>query len=323
VIEWLDEQEERPLFLWVHYYDPHWPHEAPEDYRIFEADDALDRWLDERGIPRRVFRKKLGESEVARESHDGYDAELRYLDHNLEQLFKRLRQRARWPRTATLIVGDHGEALCQHGRTGHGWTWNEQVQAPMLLKLPGETPRRVPWTVSVVDGLPTLLGRLPVPELDAFLDQARGRDVLAPDFQATPVLSQDTGVRIEHPGAKVYHYALTSGRWKLIRIESKLGEEERGGRPGVRYRLYDRIADPFELADLSETMPDLVGDLDGRLSAILADQRRHGELLGGGRRREVRADDELIRKMTDLGYMDGLDDEDGGGEEPSSPADDG
>jgi len=321
VLEWLDEQEERPMFLWVHYYDPHWPYEAPEEYRIFEADDALDGWLEERRIPRRIFRKKAGKSEVSRESHNLYDAELRYLDHNLEQLFKRLRRRNRWTRTATLIVGDHGEALCQHGRTGHGWTWNEQVQAPMFLKIPGEKPRRVPWTVSVVDAIPTLLGRVRVPELDEFLEQARGRDVLAPSFKPAPILSQDTGVRIDHPGALVYHHALTGDRWKLIRIESKVPDEERGGRPGVRYRLFDRIADPHELIDLSAEMPELVQELDRQLEEMLESQRRHAELLGGGGRSARRADDELIDKLTGLGYMEGADeesdddpDEDPGGE---------
>ena len=318
-LEWLaEEPEDRPLFLWLHVYDPHWPYVAPEEFRRFDDDEGLDRWIEERGIPARVFRKKAAEQEDARESHNLYDAELAYVDHHLERLFEGLQARARWPGTATVIAGDHGEALCQHGRTGHGWTWNEQVHAPLILRVPGVEPRRVAGPVSIVDALPTLLGLLDVPALEPFLIQARGRDVLAAGFEPTPVLSQDTGVRIDHPGAKVYHQALTGERWKLIRVETK-GLTPEGELPPVTHRLYDLSVDPYELNDLAAQRPDVVEELDRELSSILDEQRRTGERLGGGQRRA--ADDDVIRKLTDLGYMEGADEDEPSADEPEEPGD--
>lgn len=310
VLDWLDDiaEDERPLLLWVHYFDPHWPYEAPAEFELFKTDEALEAWLAERSIPESVYRRKAGEDELAAASHNLYDAELRYLDHQLERLFARLDQRPRASETATVIVGDHGEALCQHDRTGHGSVWHEQLHAPLLMRVPGVLPRRVNTTVSVVDALPTLLGQLDAPALAPFLDQARGRDVLASDFVATPVLSQDTGVRIEDPGAKVYRHSLTEGRWKLVRIDVK---KPRPGDslPAVTYQLYDRQSDPHELNDLAASEPDRVRELDRLLVEMIEDQRRAGTRLGSGERATERADDELIQDLRGLGYVIGEEDE--------------
>ena len=50
--------------------------------------------------------------------------------------------------TVVVIAGDHGEGLGQHGEAAHGGTWEEQLHAPLLMRIPGETPRRVATLVA-------------------------------------------------------------------------------------------------------------------------------------------------------------------------------
>jgi arylsulfatase A-like enzyme len=131
------------------------------------------------------------------------------MDDQIAALFERLDALPGFERAVVMIVGDHGEGLCQHGQSAHGATWDEQVHAPMMLRVPGEPPRRVPWVCSVVDALPTLLGRPGARGFEAFLQQSTGRDVLARGFEPRPAMSQDTRQRSARAG---YRYSLTTDR---------------------------------------------------------------------------------------------------------------
>jgi arylsulfatase A-like enzyme len=308
---WLDAlpaDERRPLFLWVHYYDPHWPFEPPPEYVArFRTDERLERWVEERRVPSRVRRPLTEEVDDALLVRNLYDAELRYLDDRLAELFARLERLPGFERAAVLVIGDHGEGLCQHGETAHGSTWNEQLHAPFLLLAPGEAPRRVPWPVSAADALPTLLGRIEAPALAPFLAQASGRDALAEGFRPRPLVSQDTGRRMGDPQAGAYRFSLTGERWKLVRavpagelerpepgrraasedarrslgaLGYAGGEGEQGGSGAERYALYDLAADPFELEDVAAEHPEIVEQLARELQRELERQRARARELG-------------------------------------------
>jgi choline-sulfatase len=90
-LSWVREtvRAEDPLFLFVHYFDPHWPYEPPET-------GPADR--DER-----------------------YATEVRRADAAVGDLLAGLGERAE--NALVLIVGDHGEALGAHGRAPTA-TWS-------------------------------------------------------------------------------------------------------------------------------------------------------------------------------------------------------
>ena len=119
------------------------------------------------------------------------------------------------------------------------------MHAPLLMRSRRDTAAR-PQAVTVVDVIPTLLGRLPLPPLDALLPQASGRDALAPNARSLPIFSQDTG---RARAANEQRSALTTDRWKFLRVE------EKGG--GVRRQLFDRDTDRFELNDVSAEHPEV------------------------------------------------------------------
>lgn len=295
-LAWLAQSPKAPFLLWVHYYDAHWPYAAPPPYAtMFQTDARLEAMLAKRQVPRTVVRPLVQELEQTRTSINGYDGELRYQDAQLGELLAALEARPDWGRTAVIITGDHGEGLGQHGEAAHGGTWDEQLRAPLLMRIPGEAPRRVTRASTAADLIPTLLGRLNAPALAPLLAQTSGHDVLA-DAENPPraVISQDTG-RLRD--ATEFRYALTQGRWKLLHVEHK-------GGPG-RSQLFDLEADPFELDDISARETRTTELLTAQLRLTLAAQRRRGaSLRGGALPATTPPNPEVLEQLRALGYID-------------------
>ena len=293
-LAWLEQTPDEPFLLWVHYFDAHWPYSAPPPYAtMFRTDSRLEAMIEQRRIPSTVMRPMVEKSEETRVSINRYDGELRYQDAQLGELLAALEARPDWGRTAVVIVGDHGEGLGQHGEAAHGGTWDEQLRAPLVMRIPGETPRRVASLVTAADLIPTLLGRLAVPALAPLLAQTSGRDVLADGAHPRAVISQDTG-RLRD--AEEFRYALTQGRWKLLHVEHK-------GGPG-RSLLFDLETDPFELMDVSTREPQVTEQLAAELKLLLDAQRRRGaSLRGGAVPATTPPDPEVLEQLRALGYV--------------------
>ena len=294
VLAWLERVLDEPFLLWVHYFDAHWPYTPPAPYAtLFTTDAELEASIAARHIPRSVYRPLVAETEQTRASINLYDGELRYQDAQLAKLLAALEARPDWGRTVVLIAGDHGEGLGQHGEAAHGGTWDEQLHAPLLLRVPGEASRRVAMPIAAVDVIPTLLGRLDAPGLEPLLAQASGHDVLADGVRPLAILSQDTGRERE---ASEQRTSLTTQRWKLLRADLEGG--------GVRRMLFDLRADPFELTDVSSLHPDVTDQLSAALAATLDAQRRKGAALrGGAPPATTLPDPALLEQLRALGYI--------------------
>ena len=271
-LAWLESAPPGPFLLWVHYFDAHWPYAPPPAYAtLFSSGPELEDAIAARGIPRTVLRPLANQSEETRVSINLYDGELRFQDDQLAQLLAALEARPDWGDTVVVIAGDHGEGLGQHGEAAHGGTWEEQLHAPLLMRIPGEAPRRVDTLVTTVDVIPILLGRLPGSPLAGLLPQASGRDALGSGARPLPVLSQDTG---RERSAAEQRYALTTDRWKFFHVELRDGS--------VRHQLFDRRADPFERSDVSARHPEVTEPLADALQLTLDAQRRKGAALHDG-----------------------------------------
>jgi arylsulfatase A-like enzyme len=315
---WLDEHLGERLFLFVHLYDPHWRHKAPEPFgSMFEGqdDDRLEAWLMERAVPDDAVRSQGVLTTDTRKAVDGYCGEIRYVDDELGRFFDRLRELGLWDESIVVVVSDHGEGLNQHSWASHGLVWDEQLRVPLIVYLPerltrgARLPKRFEPLVSMIDLFPTLLGRMRpfrTPLAARFLEQSTGVDVLAPDFEPRAVFAQRTGREVaEDPGAM---YALTSPDWKFISEES------------APDRLFDRQADPHELVNLAGERTDLARLARAELEASMNEQSARGALFAEGVRTEN--DAELLRQMQELGYMGGSgegDDEDADGDEHELP----
>lgn len=125
---WLARRDRaRPWFLWLHLYDPHVPY-AP---------------------PQAALRQAGG---------DPYLGEIASLDAALGEFLEPLRHDGTLDGALVLVVGDHGEALGEHGEPTHGaLIYEATARVPFLMRLPAARGggRASAAPVSVSDVFPT------------------------------------------------------------------------------------------------------------------------------------------------------------------------
>jgi arylsulfatase A-like enzyme/Flp pilus assembly protein TadD len=134
---WLDAQQGRPFFCWVHLYEPHFPYEPPEPF-------------------------------ASRFRDDPYHGEVAAADAALGPLLEPILAAGKAGRTLVVLTGDHGESLGEHGEATHGiLAYEATLRIPLVLYQPRLfRPRVVTGLVRHVDLLPTILDALalPIPE---------------------------------------------------------------------------------------------------------------------------------------------------------------
>jgi arylsulfatase len=212
------EARAHPLFLWVHYQDPHGPYTPPPGWRERFRDRASARHgslelakdptsLGEGGSP---AYQMIDDRREASFYQAGYDAEVAYMDAELGRLLDGVRKRGLYDDTLLVFAADHGEAMGEHDywfAHGHHVT-DELVRIPLLIKLPGQSASRRGDVASLVDLRPTLLSAAlgePWP------DPGQGRDLLRPDADRTdsvPLLSTLFAYRLQRHGIVSEGYKL-------------------------------------------------------------------------------------------------------------------
>lgn len=257
-------QAPRPFFLFLNYFDPHTPYEAPKAY--------LQRVLGGESFPR-------GLSPDAAQSLQ-YDAEIRYTDDQLGLLFGELRQLGVWDETWIIVTSDHGELLGEHGRVGHGLTLDEAlVRIPLIVKPPrgAGRPGRVAEPVLLTDVMPMLLDALGLPIPPGVQGGVPGRTerpVFA-EVNPLPAESEDGDQR-----------AWIEGDWKLLWSH----------RDGAR--LFDVARDPGETRDLGPEEPERLAAMRERLERYVESLPRP---TAQGPERVI--DPETAEALRSLGYV--------------------
>ncbi len=181
VFRWLDDAPEAPVFLWVHYFDPHHPYYPPTDYR--DAVGLGDADWAQKVLPRNTNRKrpdgrtlKTPAPKVTENMSRLYDAEVAYTDAAVGALLARLREEGLLDDAVVAFVADHGEQLGEGGYYfGHWDVLEETARVPMVISHSDgrHAGAVVEQLVATIDLLPTLLAWLGV---DASLD-FDGRDL--------------------------------------------------------------------------------------------------------------------------------------------------
>ncbi len=121
-------QAKQPFVLFAHYFEPH------------------SRYMNHKSV--KVFGKSL---------LDKYDSEIAFVDHHLAPVFKALDAPGLAENTVVVLTSDHGEAFKEHGFHFHGRTvYDEELRVPLIVRLPGATPKRVAQTAALIDVFPTL-----------------------------------------------------------------------------------------------------------------------------------------------------------------------
>jgi arylsulfatase A-like enzyme len=134
----LAEARDRPLYLWVHYFDAHGPYEP---------------------LP--------GAAGTGRTEEALYDAELGYIDHELARLIAALDARA--DPAVAIFTADHGTVFHPSPtRRGHyGYDLHTAtLHVPLVVHGVGLSPGRVNGVVSTMDIAPTIADLVRLPDSD-------------------------------------------------------------------------------------------------------------------------------------------------------------
>lgn len=228
----------KPFFVWLHFYEAHYPYRPPFPYNS-------------------TFREHP------------YDGEIAFVDRELGDLFAALKSDGLWDKIAIVVAGDHGEGLYEHGERMHAQlAYQSTLRVPLLIKAPGAHRGTVVHEpVTLADVAPTILdlAGLPVP---AGLDGISLRPALRGERPPTRALYFETLA-----GALAFGWSpiegVRRGPWKQIRA----GTTELYDLDGDPGELNDRNStEASRAADLASMLDqDLArwaGDADAKANAV-------------------------------------------------------
>ncbi|MBN2609623.1 MAG: sulfatase [Candidatus Fermentibacteraceae bacterium] len=184
-LKWYDSGRDpnHPLFVALHFFDPHLPYSPPPPYdSLFgdpKADPLFNPFWGSRyqvdGINRGSVHMSDNQLEIMVALYDG---ELAFTDRQIGRLISGLADRGTLYNTVFVVIGSQGEELLDHGGFGHGHTlYQELLDVPMII-----SGRGIPISVrndvaAQIDILPTLLG---LAEVEKPI-WAEGRNLMAGD----------------------------------------------------------------------------------------------------------------------------------------------
>jgi arylsulfatase A-like enzyme len=270
---WLSQPDDRPLFLWVHYMDPHAPYQR--DPARLDPMDVLDMVRQKQPKPQAdgtIVGEVFGNTDMVRsgllwlgprdrERLAGYYAgEVAYVDRHVGRLVDALRRRAGARPVVAALTADHGEELWDHGHFEHGHDYYLEVtRVPLIFWGPGIVPggRRVESPAGLVDVGATLLDRAGLrPTPPKFADEGRS---LVAAFAAAP--GSEPPARWYAAGGNLYGLPsalLEEGPWCYV-LRANDHEE-----------LYDVINDPGQRRNVAALHGELAARFRERLRPQLA-----------------------------------------------------
>jgi choline-sulfatase len=257
-LDWLDKSASKRFFLWVHYYDPHFPYDPPEPYRT-------------------------------RYPKDPYGGEVAYADEQVGRLLTALEDHQLKERTLVVLMADHGESLGDHGEYTHGvFLYDSTVHIPLLFAGPGvPAGRAVPQQVRSIDVLPTVTNYLGL----SAGDKVQGTSLLPSLVEGKPPAGNYCYMETLYPKTQMGWSELRGVRtdeWKYIvapkpelyRLSDDRSESRdvAGKFPGDAERLQKKV---WEIGGSPQSL--------NRLQPQLVDEQRRRELtalgyVGGGAR---------------------------------------
>lgn len=290
-----------PVFLYLHYMEPHTPYQPPEEIleRVFHGRERPDlSELSKIAIIRTI---REVDAETMRDVEDLYGAEIISLDLELRALFSELERRGFLDDALVVLAADHGEAFLDHGLIGHGHDlYNSVVRVPLIVLAPRQSEHAdVTEVVSLVDIAPTLLDWLgePIPEtfegrsLKAILAPQRGRWL--PFFRSATE-------RVAEPRT-IYTELIKDPERDQRRFSPHLRAAINGSHKlitgvGGEHEFYDLAADPGETGSVALPEADRTA-LEEALRAFESRAVRHD-----GSEATPRIDETTRQRMQALGY---------------------
>jgi arylsulfatase A-like enzyme len=271
-ISWLDKNKEAKFFLFLHYWDPHAPPSSPVEYHLWGGN--VSSYYDA----------------------DLYDADIKYLDDNLKNLFDFLNEKGLVDNTVIILTADHGESLGEKRFWGHGRPLHAAVtHIPLIIHLPGlGSNMEIEHQTSSVDLLPTVLDILKIrryPDYDGISllgdDKEKRKYVF---IQRRSYEGQDNPVDRPTEDNESFEfgnkYAIRSNEWKYVYRTQY--EDELYHLPVDPYEEYNLINKSYWNSIAPELKKILVDWLNVNTDVHISDKE---------------VDEEAKERLKALGYM--------------------
>lgn len=239
------QEHDKPFFVAVGLYTPHFPNYAPAKYfDLYERDrielppylegdlDDLPPAVRAAKTARSAIHRRLEELDAVKDAIHGYLAAISYADAMLGRVLDAIQAGPNADDTIVVLWSDHGYHHGEKLDWGKHTLWERTSNVPFLWAGPGiDAGASIDATVSLIDIFPTLT------ELCGLQDeQPRDGVSLAPVLREPATAKTRT---ILLPGMKPNEYAMINQDWRYIRYAD--GGEE----------LYDVKKDPNEWENLA------------------------------------------------------------------------
>ncbi|MEM7203286.1 MAG: sulfatase [Planctomycetota bacterium] len=277
---WLPARAGRPLFVWVHVFDAHWPYEPPPAFAPELAGEPEP-------LPHALRDRTAGRFPDVREARAKYRGEVTYLDGELGRLFDLVGS----DEALIAVVGDHGESLGAHGYYfTHADLYPDTLHVPLIVAGPGVPPgRREADLVAQPD-----LGRTMLDLAGLTAAAFPGRHLLGP---GAPAAAADDG-----------HYAVLSygeatsitknGHHLILHLAAGRNEQrELYARERHAVELYDLRKDPGCTENLVDRDPERARAMRAELIRWMTSPRDLGWPEVG------ELDDASMEQLQALGYV--------------------
>jgi choline-sulfatase len=304
VVQWLAARPEEPWFALVHTLDLHQipalPRADRDRFAIGHPEPCMEATRDDPDYTRAIaaWAEVLGLDGARDLAIAHYDAAAAHADDELGRILEALRAHRYDTRTVVVFTSNHGEELFEHGELTHAKPYEFDLRVPLVVVDPRHpTPVPVvPVMVQTIDLAPTLLELAGIP-----IDRAMEGQSLVPLLHGTSAYEERAVVSISN-GSRL---SIRTPTRHLVRcaLPGCAPRRERGPQQMV-HELYDPIADPSELHDLSSAEPDTVATLGAALDRFVAE----------GQARRMQAPSSVpasfVQSLRERGYWDA------GGDEP-------
>ncbi|MCK4545915.1 MAG: sulfatase [Candidatus Eisenbacteria sp.] len=285
---YLEDRSHTPLFIWIHYFEPHGPYIGHSDSRIHPASPRSEAPLNmmEDNVVQHLpwVSPKLGLDHYVRL----YDGEIAHVDRRIGILLGELQKRSLLENTLVVFLSDHGESFdhglyCRHGL----FLYESSIRIPLAFVFPagkhgGGIVEGVVQSIDIPCTICDFLG-FPPPE------GAEGRSLLpmieeGESHPGTAFLERRRYEEDNRFGVTGSRHAIRTAEWKYIHSTEEPDE------------LYNLQLDPGELRNLVEEEPDRAASMLDDLQAWIGEAGVCCEEL-------PELSDEAREKLKALGYI--------------------
>lgn len=296
--KWLEQNADKPFFMWMHFKAPHYPYTPPEKYDVFTDKnyngkyDGSKKSVDDITLDR----IKLSDKDL---NHiiSLYDGEVLLADAYIRRVYKKLENLGLADKSIIIITADHGEDLYQRNFYFYhsASIYDSTLHIPLIIRLPGSTitGKRVRDIVENIDIAPTILELLHIPRPSHF--EGKSMLSLIQNDSAQDDLSIALGERWVKPSNIL---SIRTRKWRYIYNPDNIHPQSI--KPIYKYKideeeLYDLEKDPGEVNNIVAQHPDIVEELRKKMLALYPS--------GKGNKEAIKADEETLEQLRALGYI--------------------